>query len=65
MKAKFDGTNLSTDELNNFIAEMFLLYKDNLIIENISDNKYAFKTTLHLDITDSQDAEDFSGLLWS
>ena len=63
MKTKFDRTNLSTDELNNFIAEMFLLYKGNLIIENISDNKYAFKMTLHLDITDYQDAEDFSGLL--
>ena len=65
MKAKFDGTNLSTGELNNFIAEMFLLYKGNLIIAIISDNKYAFKTTLHLNITDYQDAEDFSGLLWS
>ena len=35
MKANFDGTNLPRDELNNFIGEMFLFYKGNLIIENI------------------------------
>ena len=48
---KFDGTNLPTDELNNFIGEMFLFYKGNLIIENISmffmvlwpSGRYAFQ----------------------
>ena len=59
VKAKFDGTNLLTDELNNFIGEMFLFYKGNLIIENISGNKQVFKATFHLDITNSQDAEEF------
>ena len=38
---------------------MFLFYKGNLIIENISGNKHIFKATLHLNITDSQDAEEF------
>ena len=59
VKAKFDGTNLPTDDLNNFIGEMFLFYKGNLIIENIPGNKQVFKATLHLNITDSQDAEEF------
>ena len=35
VKTKFDGTNLRRDELNNFIGEMFLFYKANLVIENI------------------------------
>ena len=59
MKVKFGVTNLSTDELNNFIGEMFLFYKGNLIIENISGNKHVFKATFHLDITDPQDVEEF------
>ena len=59
VKANFDGTYLSTDELNNFIGEMFSFYKDTLIIENMQRNKHVFKVTLHLDITDSQDAEEF------
>ena len=59
VKAKFDVTNLPTDVLNNFIGEMFLFAKGNLIIENISGNKHIFKATLHLVITDSQDAEEF------
>ena len=50
MKVKFHGTNLPTDELNNFITEMFLFYKDNLTIENVLGNKQVFKATLHLDI---------------
>ena len=45
VKAKFDGTNLPTDELNDFIGEMFLFYKGNLIIENISGSKHVFKAT--------------------
>ena len=59
VKVKFGVTNLSTDELNNFIGEMFLFYKGNLIIENISGNKHVFKATFHLDITDPQDVEEF------
>ena len=59
VKAKFDVTNLPTDVLNNFIDEMFLFAKGNLIIENISGNRHIFKATLHLVITDSQDAEEF------
>ena len=58
-KAKFDVTNLPTDKLNNFIGEMLLFYKGNLIIENISGNKHVFKATLHLGITDLQDTEEF------
>ena len=34
VKAKFDVTNLPTVKFNNFIGEMFLFYKSNLIIEN-------------------------------
>ena len=45
VKAKFDGTNLPTDELNDIIDEMFLFYKGNLIIENISGSKHVFKAT--------------------
>ena len=52
-KAKFDGTNLPTDELNNFIGEIFLFDKGNLIIENTSGNKHVFIAILHLDITNS------------
>ena len=48
VKAKFDGANLSRDELNNFIGEMFLFYKGNLIVENISVNQQVFKATMHL-----------------
>ena len=59
VKAKFDGTHLPTDKLNNFIGEMFLFYKDNLIIENIWGNKHVFKATLHLDRTDSNNVEEF------
>ena len=59
VKVSFDGTNLPTDELNNFIGEMFLFYKGNLIIENILGNKHAFKAALHLDIADFHDAEEF------
>ena len=59
VKAKFDLTNLPTNKLNNFIGEMFLFYKGNLIVENISGNKHVFKATLHFDITDPQDNEDF------
>ena len=40
---------------------MFLLNKGNLIIENISHNKYAFKTTLHLDITIPKMLKTFQG----
>ena len=58
-KAKFDVINLPTDQLNNFIGEMLLFYKGNLIIENISGSKHVFKATLRLDITDPQDAEEF------
>ena len=58
-EAKFDVTNLPTDKLNNFIDEMLLFYKGNLITENISGNKHVFKATLRLDITDPQDAEEF------
>ena len=60
VKAKFDGTNLSTDELNNFIGEMLLFYKGNLTVENILCNKHVFKATLHSDITNPQDADEFS-----
>ena len=60
VKAKFDVINLPIDKLSNFIGEMFLFYKGNLIIENISGNKHIFKVTLHLDITDPQDAEEFT-----
>ena len=56
---KFKGTNTSTEELNNFIDEMFLFHKDNLHIVSISGNKQVFKVTLSLDITSSQDAEQF------
>ena len=63
VKAKFDGTNLSRDELNNFIGEMFLFYKGNLIVENISVNQQVFKATLHLVTTNSQDTVIFPGLL--
>ena len=56
VKAKFDGTNLPTNELNNFIGEIFLFDKGNLIIENTSSNKHVFIAILHLDITDSSDA---------
>ena len=59
VKAKFDLTNLPTNKLNNFIGEMFLFYKGNLIVENISGNKHVIKATLHFDITDPQDNEDF------
>ena len=45
-----DGTNRPTDELNNLIGAMFLFYKENLIIENISGNKHIFKTEWYLDI---------------
>ena len=55
VKAKFDGANLSRDELNNFIGEMFLFYKGNLIVENISVNQQVFKATMHLVKTNSQD----------
>ena len=46
VKANFDVTNLPTDDLNNFIGEMFLFYKGNFIIENTSGNKHVFKVTL-------------------
>ena len=59
VKAKFDGTNLPTDELINFIGEIFLFYKINLTIVNISGNKQVFKATLHLEITNSEDADEF------
>ena len=38
---------------------MFLFHKCNLTIENMSGNKQVFKATFHLDITNSQDAEEF------
>ena len=38
---------------------MCLFHEDNLSIVNISGNKQVFKTTLSLDITSSQDAENF------
>ena len=59
MKTKFDRTNLPTDNLYNFIGEMILFYKGISIIENISGSKHVFKATLHLDVTDSHNAEEF------
>ena len=44
-KAKFVGTNLPTDELNNFIGEIFLFYKGNLFVGNISGAHQVFKMT--------------------
>ena len=38
---------------------MFLFYQGNLLIENKYCNKHVFKATLHLDITDSQDVQEF------
>ena len=35
VKARFDGTNVPTGKLNNFIRGMFLFYKGNLITENM------------------------------
>ena len=58
-KTKSDGTNLPRDELINFIGEMFLFYKGNLIFENMQRKKQVFKATLHLDITGSQDVVEF------
>ena len=46
VKAKFDGSNLPTDELNNFIGERFLFYKGNLIIENTSGNKHVTQSDI-------------------
>ena len=40
VEAKFDVANLPTDKFNNFISKMFLFYKCNLIIENISGNNH-------------------------
>ena len=59
VKAKFDVTNLPMHELHDITGEIFLFYKGNLIIENISGNKHVFKATLHLGITDLQDTEEF------
>ena len=59
VKTKSDGTNLPNDELNNFFGEMLLFYQGNLLIENKYRNKHVFKATLHLDITDSQDVQEF------
>ena len=39
VKAKFGGTTLPTDVLNNSIGEMFLFHKCNLSIVKISGNK--------------------------
>ena len=39
-------------------SEMFLFYKGNLTIENISGNKQAFKATLHLDTTNSTNPDE-------
>ena len=62
VKAKFDGTNLPTDELNNFVGEIFLFDKGNLIIENTS-GKHVFIAILHLNITDSSTAVSFQ-IFW-
>ena len=59
VKAKFDGYNLLTDELNNPVDDMFLFYKGNLTIEITSRNKQVFKVTLYLDIINPQGAEEF------
>ena len=59
VKAKFDGYNLLTDELNNPVDDMFLFYKGNLTIEITSRNKQVFKVTLYLDIINPQEAEEF------
>ena len=49
-KVNFYGTDLPTVQLNNFITEIFLFYKGNLIIENISGNKQVFIAKFYLDI---------------
>ena len=49
-KVNFYGTDLPTVQLNNFITEIFLFYKGNLIIENISGNEQVFIATFYLDI---------------
>ena len=36
VKTKSDGTNLPTDELDNFIDEMLLFYEDSAAIVNMS-----------------------------